>query len=104
MLRILFLIFFLFGLTVLSVFLEYRASAEVSHECPSDQVCVPKPRPRVCEVLPPLRWSCERAWQEHIIGNVIRSPRKLCFVDVPFDKLSTVARVSTLDILHAIGR
>ena len=103
MLRILFLIFFLCGFTVLSVFLEYRASAEVSHECPSDRVCVPKPRPRACEVLPPSRRSCERAWQEHIIGNAIRSPQPMCFV-FSRDKLQTVARVLTLDIMRAIGR
>lgn len=109
MLRSLFLIFFFCGLTVLSVVLEYRASAE-AYVCPSHprEICVPvKPAdcgsPPDCSVLPPLRRSCERAWQEHLIGDTVRSPQSLCFVSED-DKLNTVAMVSTLDIMRAMGR
>ena len=49
MLRILFFIFFLCGLTVVSVFLEDRASAATS-QCSPRGVCVPDVPP-VCEPL-----------------------------------------------------
>ena len=109
MLRILFLIFFLCGLTIFSVSLEYRATAE-TFECQPLRVCVPNVQPPDCEIpdcqvgFVPLRRSCERPWREPLIGTPIRYPQSLCFVDVPFDPLEMVARVSTLDILRAIGR
>ena len=89
MFRTFLLMLFLCGLTVLSVVLSYRARAETSI-CPSPsrpRVCVPEiPK---CEVLPVPR-ACEP----------MRSPQPLSLED----KLNTLSRVSTLDILRAIGR
>ena len=104
---------FLCGLFGFSFFLEYRGSAATS-ECPDPPL---RPCPRVtpppCErpdvlpdcsvVRPLLRVSCEHARRKHLIGETIRSPQSLCFV-LKRDKLKTVAMVSTLDILRAIGR
>ena len=109
MFRKILLIFLFCGLTVLSVALEYRASAGTS-TCPSPRgLCVPVEPPDcklpTCEAVRPLlHRSCDRAWREHLIGDVIRCPQRLCFVDVKMDKLQTVARVSTLDIMRAMGR
>ena len=108
MFRTLILIFLFCGLTVLSLVLEYRATAG-TYTCPSPRgPCVPvEPpdcKPSTCEVERPLlHRSCDRAWREHLIGDVIRCPQRLCFV-FEDDKLNTVARVSTLDIMRAIGR
>ena len=110
MFRKIFLIFLFCGLTVLSVVLEYGATAGTS-TCSGFPrgLCVPVEPPDcklpTCEVERPLlRSSCERAWQEHFIGNVLRCPQPMCFVDVKMDKLQTVAMVSTLDIMRAMGR
>lgn len=110
MFRTFLLMLFLCGLTLFSVVLEYRASAVGSVcEQPRD-LCIPVKPPMCvipdCEVsCPLLRRSCAQAWREHFIENpVIRSPQSLCFVDVPFDQLQTVARVSTHNILRAMGR
>ena len=108
MFRTLILIFLFCGLMVLSVVLEYRATAGTS-TCPLPRgPCVPvKPpdcKPSTCEVARPLlHGSCAQAWREPLIGDIIRSPHRLCFV-FEDDKLSTVARVSTRDILRAIDR
>ena len=107
MLRILFLIFFLCGLTIVLISLGYRASAETS-TCSPRGLCVPvKPPDCVkpdCDVTRPLlRVSCAHAWRERLIGDVIRSPQSL-YVVFERDKLNTVAMVSTLDILRAMGR
>lgn len=111
MFRTFLLILFLCGLTVLSVVLEYRASAAGS-ECgfPPRAICVPDVKPPDCvipdcEVLRPLlRVSCERAWREPLMKTRVRSPQRFpCFV-FEDDKLQTVARVSTLDIMRAIGQ
>ena len=109
MFRTLILIFLFCGLTVLSVVLEYRATAETS-TCPGfPRVCVPdvQPpdcKPPTCEVKRPLlHRSCEHTWRKHLIGDTIRCPQSLCFV-FEDDNLHTVARVSTLDIMRAIGR
>jgi len=110
------LILFLCGLVGFSVVLEYRASAAV-RECPHPKrqprgeclPVIPPPceRPEVlpdCSVLRPLlRVSCAHAWRERLIGDVIRSPQSLCVV-FERDKLKTVAMVSTLDIMRAMGR
>ncbi len=103
MLRTLFLIFFLCGLTIVSVRLEYRASAETYVCPPPSRVCVPDVKPPDCEVEHPFPRSCERPWQKRLIGDTIRCPQGLCFV-FEDDKLSTVAMVSTLDLLRAMGR
>ena len=102
------LIIFLCGLVVLSVVLEYRASAE-TYQCSPRGLCVPVQPPDCvkpdCEVLRLLlRISCKHRWRQHLIGDAIRCPQSLFFVDVPFDKLNTVAMVSTLAILRATGR
>ena len=108
MFRKILLIFLFCGLTVLSVVLEYRATAGTS-TCPSPRgLCVPMEPPDcklpTCEVVRPLlHRSYDRAWREHLIGDAIRCPQRLCFV-FEDDKLNTVARVSTLDIMRAIGR
>ena len=110
------MLLFLCGLVAFSVVLEYRGSAAV-RECPVLPLQPRRPCPRVtpppCErpdvlpdcsvVRPLLRVSCEHAWREHLIGETIRNPQSLCFV-FEDDKLSSVAMVSTLDILRAIGR
>ena len=107
------MILFLCGLFGFSLVLEYRGSAATS-ECPDPPL---RPCPRVtpppCErpdvlpdcsvVRPLLRVSCEHAWRKHLIGETIRSPQSLCFV-FEDDKLNTVAMVSTLDIMRAMGR
>ena len=102
------LILFLCGLVGVSVVLEYRASAE-TYQCSPRGLCVPEVKPPDCvrpdcEVERPLlRSSCAPAWRKTLIERVIRCPQRLCFV-FESDKLDTVARVSTLDILRAIGR
>ena len=107
------LILFLCGLVAFSVFLEYRGSAATS-ECPDPplRLCLPVTpppceRPEVlpdCSVVRPLvRGKGEHRWRKHLIGETIRCPQGLCFV-YEDDKLNTVARVSTRDILRAIGR
>jgi len=75
MFRKIFLIFLFCGLTVLSVVLEYRATAATS-TCPGFPrgLCVPvEPpdcKPSTCEVERPLlHRSCDRAWREHLIGG-----------------------------------
>ena len=109
MFRTLILIFLFCGLTVLSLFLEYHSDAE-TYECPLPRVCVQEVKPPDCEIpdceieRPLLRSSCAHAWRKHLIETVIRCPQHLCFQDVKIDKLETVAMVSTLDILRAIGR
>ena len=93
MFRMFLLILFLCGLTVLSGYLEYRARAE-RYICPSQpRVCVPDVKPPNCEVAPPLPRSCER----------MKSSQPLFLEDVKMDKLKTVSRVSTLDILQAMS-
>ena len=76
-------------------------------ECPVSPPLRPCERPDVlpdCSVVRPLlRVSFAHAWRERLIGDVIRSPEILCFV-FEEDKLSSVAMVSTLDIMRAIGR
>ena len=101
------LILFLCGLVVLSVVLEYRASAETP-TCSPRGLCLRVQPPDCvkpdCEVLRPLlHRSCEHRWQQPLIGDTIRCPQSLFFV-FDDDKLSTVAMVSTLDILRAMGR
>ena len=94
MFRTFLLILFLCGLTVLSGYLEYRARAE-PYSCPSlPRVCVPDVKIPNCEVAPPLLRSCER----------MKSPQPLSLEDVKKDKLNTVSRVSTLDIMRALSR
>ena len=107
MLRILFLILFLSGLAGFSVVLEYRASAETD-PCSPRGLCIPvKPPDCVlpdCDVACPLlHRSCKHRWQQHLVGDTIRCPQRLCFV-FSRDKLETVAMVSTLDIMRAMGR
>ena len=108
MFRKILLIFLFCGLTVLSLVLEYRATAGTS-TCPSPwDLCVPVElpdcKPSTCEVERPLlHRSCKHTWREHLIGDAIRCPQRLCFV-FEDDKLNTVAMVSTLDIMRAIGR
>ena len=75
--------------------------------CPSPRVCIPEVLPPIvsdCEVEHPLLRRCEHRWQVPLIADAIRCPQSLCFQDVKRDKLDTVAMVSTLDILRAIGR
>lgn len=109
MFRPLFLIFFLCGLIVLSVCLAYRASAEADRCSVPIGVCLPEVKLPVCErpdcevERPLLRSSCAPAWRKPLIADAIRCPQRLCFV-FEDDKLQTVARVSTLDILRAMGR
>ena len=109
MFRKILLIFLFCGPIVLSVVLEYRATAGTSI-CPSPRgLCVPVEPPDcklpTCEVERPLlHRSYDRTWRQHLIGNVIRCPQPMCFVDVKMDKLQTVAMVSTLDIMRAMGR
>lgn len=108
MFRKILLIFLFCGLIALSVILEYRASAE-TYVCPSPRgpCIIVKPPDCVipdCEVSRPLLRWCEHQWREPLIGNAIRCPQRLCFVDVKMDRLQTVARVSTLNIMRAIGR
>jgi len=122
MFRTFLLILFLSGLTAVLVVLEYKASAE-TFACPPTRVCLPKApppceplrcvpdvKPPDCEPLdcdvsrPLLRRACAYAWREHLRETVRRSPPPLCFVDVKFDKLQTVARGSTADILRAMSR
>ena len=85
MFRKILLIFLFCGLMILSVALEYRATAGAS-TCPSPRgPCVPMEPPACerpdCEVVRPLLCvSCEHAWREHLIGETIRSPQSLCFV------------------------
>ena len=69
----------------MSVFLEYRASAE-TYQCSPRGVCVPDVPP-VCEPL-----DCD-----------VSRPQSLFFL-FEADKLSTVARVSTVDLLRTIER
>ena len=80
MFRTFLLMLFLCGLAAFSVMLSYRARAETSL-CPSPprpRVCVPEiPK---CEVLPVPR-ACEKK-----------------------EKLNSVSRVSTLDLLRAMRR
>ncbi|MYA71881.1 hypothetical protein F4009_22200 [Candidatus Poribacteria bacterium] len=122
MFRSFLLILFLCGLTAVSVVLEYKASAE-TFACPPTRVCLPK-APPPCETLPCvpdvkppdceplncdvsrplLRRACAHAWRKHLRETVRRSPPPLCFVDVKFDKLQTVARVSTANIMRAMSQ
>ena len=122
MFRTFLLILFLSGLTAVSVVLEYKASAE-TFACPPVHMCLSKapppcePLPCVPDVKPPdcepldcdvsrplLRRTCAHAWREHLISDAMRSPQPICFVDVKIDRLNTVARVSTADILRAMSR
>ena len=108
MFRTLILIFLFCGLTVLCVVLEYGATAETSTCLKFPRVCVPDVQPPdcklpTCEVDRPLLRRCEHRWRVPLIADTIRCPQRLCFV-FEDDKLNTVARVSTLDILRAIGR
>ena len=101
------LILFLCGLVALSVVLEYRARAETS-TCSPRGLCIPiKPpdcvKPDGDVTRPLVHRSCEHAWRDYLIGDAIRCPQRLCFV-CEKDKLSTVARVFTLDIGRAMGR
>lgn len=71
-------------------------------------VCVPDVLPPDsvlpdCEMARPLLRRCEHAWRDPFIGDAIRCPKSLFFV-FEDDKLSTVAMVSTLDIMRAISR
>ena len=74
------------------------------------RVCVPEVKiPNCvvpdCDVAAPLPRACERAWQVHlIVSPAVRSPRPMCFVDVPKDKLQSISRVSTADIMRAMSR
>ena len=86
-----FLIFLCCGLTVLSVVLEYRGSAATS-VCPSPslpRVCVPEVKVPNCEVAP-LPRACEP----------LKRPQALSETD----KLQSVSRVSTVDIMRAMSR
>ena len=122
MFRSFLLILFLCGLTAVSVVLAYKASA-APFECPPVCVClletpppcetlpcVPDVKPPDCEPLdcdvsrPLLRRACAHAWRKHLRETVRRSPPPLCFVDVKFDKLQTVARVFTANIMRAMSR
>ena len=94
MFRTFLLILLLCGLTAFSVFLEYRASAE-TYACQPPRVCVPDVKIPNCEVAPPLPLSCEFP---------MKRPQKLSFEAVAIEKLNTVSRVFTLDILRAIRR
>lgn len=94
MFRTFLLILFLFGLTAVSVVLEYRASAE-TYACQPPRVCVPDVKIPNCEEAAPLLRSC---------GFPMKRPQKLSFEAVAIEKLNTVSRVSTLDILQAIRR
>lgn len=92
MFRSFLLMLFLFGLTILSGYLEYRARAE-TYICPSPslpRVCVPDVKIPNCEVTPPLPRACEP----------LKRPQKLSETN----KLQNVARGSTHNILRAIGR
>ena len=94
MFRTFLLILFLCGLTVLSGYLEHRARAE-TYSCPSlPRVCVPDVKIPNCEVAPPLPRACKP----------MKSPQPLSIENVKTDKLNTVSRVSTLDILRAMSR
>ena len=123
MFRTFLLMLFLCGLTAVSVVLSYRASAEpfACHVAPiclpeaplgcQTIACLPEVQPPECEVpdcavlRPLLRRSCAQMWREHLRDTVRRSPQRFpCFVDEKFDKLQTVSRVSTLDILRAMSR
>jgi len=95
MFRIFLLILFLCGLTVLSGCLADRARAETSL-CPSPprpRVCVPEVKIPDCEVAP-LPRACEP----------LKRRQKLSLEAVAMNKLNTVSRVSTLDMMRAIGR
>jgi len=79
MFRKILLIFLFCGLTVLSVVLEYRATAETS-TCSPRGLCIRvKPPDCVkpdCDVTRPLlRLSCAHRWQQPLIGDTIRSPQ-----------------------------
>lgn len=121
MFRTVLLLLFFCGLTVLSVVLEYKASA-ATYECQPLRVCMPaaplpcNTLPCVPDVTPPdcprpdcdverplLRRSCAHAWRAPLMKTGVRHPQLPCFI-FREDKLNAVARVSTLDILRAIGR
>jgi len=107
--RSLFLIFLLCGLVAVSVVFAYRARA-ATQPCSPRTPCIPNVKPPDCVkpdgdvARPLLHQLCEHQWRERIIGAAIRCPQSLCSVDVIREKLQTVQRVSTLDIMRAIGR
>ena len=93
MFRTFLLILFLSGLTIVSVVLSYKASAE-TFACPPVHMCLPKapppcePLPCVPDVKPPdcepldcdvsrplLRRTCAHAWREHLISDAMRNPQ-----------------------------
>ena len=95
MFRIFLLMLFLCGVTLLSGCLADRARAETSL-CPSPplpRVCVPDVKTPDCEVAPRPR-ACEP----------LKRPQKLSLEAVAMNKLNTVSRVSTMDMMRAIGR
>ena len=109
MFRKIVLIFLFCGLTILSLVLEYRATARTS-TCPGfppvrvPDVQLPDCKPPTCEVERPLlHRSCEHTWRQRLIADTIRCPQRSGFV-FERDQLSTVAMVSTLDIMRAMGR
>jgi len=103
MLRFLFVIFFLCVLVVVSVMFAYRARAAMS-ECAPRTPCIRDVKPPDCEVAHPLLARDTPAWRERMIANVIRCPQPLCIVEMKCEPLQQVTRVSTLDILRAVGR
>ena len=122
MFRTFLFILFLCGLTAVSVVFEYKASA-AAYTCQPQCVCQPASpppcQPMLClpSVQPPdcprpdcegvqhplLRRSCAQMWREHLMKTGVRSPQLPCFV-FRDDPLDAVARVSTHNILRAIGR
>ena len=77
MFRKILLIFLFCGLTILSLVLEYRATAGTS-TCSSPRgLCIPvKPPDCVlpdCDVARPLLRRCEHRWQQPLIGDTIEN-------------------------------
>jgi len=91
MFRTFLLMLFLCGLTILSGCSEYRARTETAlcSSPPLPRVCLPEVKIPDCEVAPRPR-TCEP----------MRSPQPLSVED----KLQSVARVSTADIMRAMSR
>ena len=86
------LILFLCGVTLLSGCLADRARAETAL-CPSPslpRVCVPEVKIPDCEVAPPLPRACEPMKRPQALSET--------------DKLQSVSRVSTVDIMRAMSR
>lgn len=122
MFRTFLLIFSFCGLTAFSIVLEYKASAD-PYDCQPLRVCVPEAPPPcepmacvfpdvqppacelpICKVERPLvrRW-CAHSLQLPLRDTARSRPQLPCFL-FREDKLNTVARVSTADIMRAISR